>query len=382
MLLQAGMCVRSRLGEGDRLINNRTPYEEFRIALNANETVQIDMDAIPDPNAWSGSVAEREVQQGSPITYAQRGFDTYLELRVEGEEQPIQVNDDRPDSLNSRLIFTPPQTGIYIIRARSLFLEGGDYILSVSFAVPLPEPLPFNGARAEGVIGPDAGRSDISPDYRAVRHAFDGTPGERARIDLQATGPDAQLRLVDPQGRTIAAASPVENGLTRLIAILPQEGRYLVIVDARAEQPLRYTLQMERVPPVPVHRNVPNIVAGEAVDQDLTLTSNVSFDEGSTDQPDFFFDTYSMEVDEGVPVTVTVEALDGDFYPILDIGAMSVVGFAAAMSGFDPEGTAAQLTANPIEPGRLVIRVRSLGLGLGRYRLLAVTGEPDPEAPR
>src|SRR6185295_7049677 len=111
--LRVGACFVSTLDQNDPQYQGRAHYEDFQLRLRHGDAVQIDMDAIP------GAAAGNDP--------AEFGFDTYLEVRRAGQDLPWMVNDDRPGSLNSRLVFVAPIDEVYVIRARAYGSGLGDY---------------------------------------------------------------------------------------------------------------------------------------------------------------------------------------------------------------------------------------------------------------
>jgi hypothetical protein len=69
-------------------------------------------------------------------------FDPKAELRRAGEEDVLAENDDGDDGLNSRISFSPTETGDYVLRVLPLANDGhGAYRASAEPAPPLPAPM-------------------------------------------------------------------------------------------------------------------------------------------------------------------------------------------------------------------------------------------------
>ncbi len=69
-------------------------------------------------------------------------FDPKAQLFRAGQEDVIAENDDGDDGLNSRISFSPSETGDYVLRVLPLAEDGrGRYRASAELAPPLPPPL-------------------------------------------------------------------------------------------------------------------------------------------------------------------------------------------------------------------------------------------------
>lgn len=68
-------------------------------------------------------------------------FDTFIELYRAGESEPVAMDDDGGEELNSRLIYAPQESAEYILRVRAFSGEGeGDYVAYAELLPPLPPP--------------------------------------------------------------------------------------------------------------------------------------------------------------------------------------------------------------------------------------------------
>ena len=104
------------------------PNTEVAGALN-DEDPQGDDDSYFDYYTYQGRAGERLV-----ITMAAERFDTYLSIgTLDGTTyHELSSNDDGPDGTNSRLEFTLPSAGTFVIRAKALSGENaGAYTIKV-----------------------------------------------------------------------------------------------------------------------------------------------------------------------------------------------------------------------------------------------------------
>lgn len=251
--IRVGSCVRSRLDDGDDTIDGDIPYEDYVIPLRRGEAVRIDMDALPPAG----------VQASEPVSGFPGAFDTYLEIRRPRAAVPLAENDDRPGppySLNSSLIFSAPATGIFVIRARALGSEGGDYELRVTAApAAVTRELRLGGDATTSRIDVNDSRADgrYYEDYRLPLRAgqvvqIDMETAEEAavgtvRLDpflaVYAANPTTPLEMNDDRGDSLDA---------RLIFVAPADGSYMVRAQGLVGTIGRYRIAATLLPAVPL----------------------------------------------------------------------------------------------------------------------------------
>jgi hypothetical protein len=382
-LIQPGTCMRSALGPGDPALGNATQYyEDYRVVLARGQTVAIDLDALPTPAAGQTTAPAAEPGAAAPTPNAQQAnrpadtvglsFDTYLELRSPAG-QVLQSNDDRPGSLKSRLVFSTTRSGEYIIRARSLFVGEGPYVLRVSLApAVVAEPTPITEAETQETMTA-ATPASTREGYRYRLYSFEGTARERVFVGVRFQGLGAILRLAAPNGRTIAVGRGLDP--TKLIAVLPETGRYVLrleLPDRQASVP--YTLQLTRggadvVPPPET------LLVGAVVEDALSIGSEIAYDTDGSEEILSFYRLYYLRIYPGVPVTLTLDS--EDFDTVLDVGIKSPLGFATAVSNDDGGGsnTNSRVVLRAERRGYVAIRVRSFDLDVGRYTLRVEAGD-------
>jgi hypothetical protein len=372
--LHSGMCVRSTIGPDDQKVDD-IPYEDWRLPLAMGETVQIDMDAIaPQPPAAADAAPAQAATEA-------RAFDTYLELRREGVAEPLESNDDRPGSLNSRIVFTASAAGNYIVRARPLYGEGGDYTLRVGTPPPPPPVVPLVAGRNQV---PAAGASGgLQPRL----FSFEGRAGERVRLALERKMWGDQLHLIAPDGTALGQAGEFSQTLT-LVAILPQTGTYQVQAQMQGGPggQAASVLDFARRTAVPARAPRP-IRLDETVTGDLGLESAVGSDPYGGPTP-AFSELYELSARAGQVITVTLES--SAFDPVIDAGLVSPLGFASALTDDDGGGGRnSRLVLRPDRAGPITLRVRALGNGFGAFRLSVRPGDvpaqppqPDPPTPQ
>ncbi|QLC25308.1 hypothetical protein HFP57_09930 [Parasphingopyxis algicola] len=133
-------------------------------------------------------------------------FDTLLEIgRMEdGEFMQMFVDDDGGDGLNSRLVFTFPETGSYVVRARTFGADAtGNYTIEVSEMAPPPPPPPPIRIRAgqtmDGTLTMDS--PTYSPDSYGGQdrhyalYELRGREGDTRTVTLRSGDFDAFLEI-------------------------------------------------------------------------------------------------------------------------------------------------------------------------------------------
>lgn len=384
--IRPGMCIRSSIDANDPKDDNEVPYEDWQLRLEAGQTVQIDLDSIPrqppapappqQPPAEPAPAAQ--AQPSTDASLDPYGFDTFLELRQPPEfEDPIATNDDRPGSLNSRILFTATTAGNYVVRARPLIPDEGDYDLRVTAAAPPPTGATLAVGRTEVPLRPDSPASQTTPGFRSTLFAFDGSAGERVRFSAASPRPGLRLTLTDESNRRVRQVARDSDANATLIAILPRAGRFQLLVEASdPPEATVFTLDFERRTNVAVHD--PRLIrVGEAVEGQLGLDSNAGLDPYGSGILLSFHELFVLPLRAGEIVTVTLESQTFD--AVLDAGAMSLLGFAVAAANDDGGGGLnSRLVLRPLDSGTLYLRVRALDNGVGAFQLRVTPGIASP----
>lgn len=177
-------------------------------------------------------------------------FDTLLELgQMEGDQfMQMFVDDDGGEGLNSRLVFTFPQSGTYVVRARTFGPDSiGNYTIEVTeLPPPPPPPDPIRirpGSTADGVLTMDS-PTYVSDSYGVEgRHyalyELRGRAGDTRTITLRSGDFDAFLEVggMTPLGFAVSesnddgAAGDGEESLgldSRLTVTFQQSGTLMI----------------------------------------------------------------------------------------------------------------------------------------------------------
>lgn len=345
--IRLGQNVQGRLASNDPETDEGGNYDAFAVRARAGERFAIDLTSEDfDPVVRVG-----RMQSGA-----------FTELAM---------NDDGPDTgLNSRLVFTAPEAGDYVIRATALNAAGsGAYTLALAEG---PEPAPSQpieiGATVQGELTASDGKSESGRAADAYR--FSGREGQRVRIDMSSSDFDTYLQLFDDNRLSLAEDDDgaAEGTNSRLTFTLPRTGAYVVEARAFSEDTGGYELTISEIEP---EKPPQTLAFGE------TLQGEIA--EGdSTDGEDRGFDAYALAGVAGQRIQGIMRS--GDFDTFLQIGRAGAE-FEALASDDDGlgEGTDSRLSYTLPEDGDYVIRALPLGAdGKGLYSLELVDRGPQP----
>jgi len=345
-----GQTVRGSLADSD-LPNGARRMDCYRLRLRAGESFQADMTSD--------------------------AFDSTLEvLAPGGAGEALKRNDDvGGGSLNSRLRFTAAQAGDYLLRAQSFDDNKGDYSLAVVRRTPAPPPVPVPLTEGRDLAGSfKENGPENEDDHPYALYAIEGRAGQRVRIDIVGEGFDPVVTLTREGGTGSRpfSASNDDGGdelNARLWAVLPETGRYRLEARSLDKKLGSYRLTLKTYapmgpppPPAALRAGTPVEAALSFDDTDLMTGEN---DDGSLS---YFYRLYTLDLVAGQAVALDLKS--SDFDPVLDVGVMSPLGFASAVTNDDSEGTDARLVLRPTQSGQVVIRARSINAdAMGRYTL-------------
>jgi hypothetical protein len=209
--------------------------------------------AVPGSNVIQGNIQVCEAARGEhritmeagrrySISADSEAFDTYLRLLRPGSEEPLAENDDSGDSLNSRISFTPPTSGEYVVRVSSFAPGGvGAYNLRVEPAAPLPALVtrPTRTERGQWRIyqGSLSAADPADGERRYDDYELRLAAGESAMVHVTGEGDlDSQLMIYsadDRGGEPIATDDDGGGGVNPFVFFAPAEaGTYVVRVTS------------------------------------------------------------------------------------------------------------------------------------------------------
>lgn len=343
-----GDNIRGRLEEGDARTRGAETYryDDYRVNLRAGQRLEAELTSDD--------------------------FDAYLEVYAQGSmRQSLASDDDGAGELNARLLFTAPEAGAYIVRARPFSgLETGDYQLSLRERVAPRMPRPGRIAVGRDVsarLGSGSAEDDDGKRYDA--YAFRASAGERVKIDLESDDFDAFLsvgRIVN--GAFVQMAENDDGGDSlnaRLVFTAPEAGEYLIRATSFSSSARGgYRLQLEQGPPAPTA--TPTAI-GEETRSRLASDSATS-DSGAP------ADLYRFSGRAGQRLAITMKADGFDTYlELFDANHNSLA------SDDDSAGDLnARLTHTLAEDGDYLIEARAFSSGEGPYTLKIEEIAPPP----
>lgn len=359
--LRVGQTVEGAIAEGDSQSGEEYRYDDFRISARAGQRLE--------------AVMRSET------------FDAYLAVYAEGgtDGAPVAEDDDGlGEGTNSRLRFTAPEAGNYVLRARPLGgLEGGAYTLSLSerpAAPPAPRPQSIRlGAEVRGELSDRDPEQDQGGHYDAW--IFRARAGDRVAISLNAEAEafDPVVRVGRPQRgggfEELAMNDDAPGGglNSRLVFTAPETGEYVIrATGLGADAVGAYTLKLEEGPAA---APTGSIAVGDTVQGELTAEDGVN-DQGTR------ADAYRFQARAGQRVVASLSSEAFDAYLQLfretDGGRVSI----AEDDDGAGEGTNSRLAATLEDGGTYVIEARAFSEGSGAYTLsLTETAPPPPATP-
>ncbi|WP_299323961.1 hypothetical protein [Parasphingopyxis sp.] len=164
-------------------------------------------------------------------------FDTLLEIGLMESDQFMQmfVDDDGGEGLNSRLVFTFPESGTYIVRARTFGADAtGNYTIELTELPPPPPPPPPIRIRAGGTA--DGELTMDSPTYVSDSYGVEGRhyalyelrgrEGDTRTITLRSEDFDAFLEVGGMTPLGFAVSDSNDDGIAN-------EGEEALGLDSR-----------------------------------------------------------------------------------------------------------------------------------------------------
>ncbi len=347
--IRLGQTLDGELSARDPETDDGRPYDAFSFRARQGERFAVSLDS----------------EAFDPVVRVGRNVDgTFVQLAE---------NDDGPDSgLNSRLVFTAPENGEYLIRVTPLDAAGtGAYSLGLREGpAPAPSQPIAIGATVEGELTESDGKSEGDTPTDAWR--FEGREGQRIRIEMMSDDFDTYLELFDENRVSLDEDDDggPEGTNSRITFTLPRTGAYIIEARAFADGTGGYSLSLTEVQP----DRLPEPIAFGA-----SLQGEIG-DGDPRDDDDRGYDAFTFSGLEGQRIRATMRS--GDFDTYLQIGKLE--GEFSALADDDDglmEGTDSQLNFTLPEDGDYVLRVLPLGSdGKGLYALELIDRGPQPMA--
>ena len=302
------------------------------------------------------------------VEMASDSFDTYLQLSDAEGTALVEDDDGAGEGTNSRLSFTLPADGDYLIEARAFGEDGtGDYTLSVSEMAPerAPESLAF-GATVQGEIAEDDPKDDSDRGYDS--YVFSGVEGRRVQAIMRSGDFDTFLRIGSVEGEFTELASD-DDGLgegtdSRLSFTLPTTGDYVLRASPLGgDSDGLYSIELIDRGPEPTPGS---ILIGSTARGTLAET-DASAEDGS------FYDAYRFDAKKGDTLIITMVSNEADSFVI--IGRDNEAGDFEVLGSDDDSlsDTHSKLEWEVPDDGAYILRAGSFGQGeTGAYAVTLV----------
>jgi len=233
-------------------------------------------------------------------------IDTYLQLFDDNRVSLAEDDDSGPTGTDSRLTFTLPRTGSYVLEVRGFSDALGTYSLVLAEIEPEQPPaaLAF-GSTLQGEIGESDPTDSEDRNYDA--YMITGQAGQRIQAMMRSGDFDTFLRIGRSGGDFVELASD-DDGLregtdSRLNFTLPEDGDYVLrALPLGTEGKGLYSLELiDRGPqPRPGSLLVGVTARGTLSETDATADDNS------------FYDAYRVTLKEGDKLLITMVSNDVD----------------------------------------------------------------------
>ncbi len=349
------------------------PRGEVEGELTRGGDPEMAYDELYDVYVFRAEAAERVqirlvAEAFDPMLYVGRGSGAAFE--------DLASNDDGDDGLNSRILFTAPETGDYVIRAAALSSGGeGPYILALSDA---PEPVPLTplavGDEIEGVLDETATMDDYGSGY--VGYAFTAQAGQRVAFAMSADDFDTYVELGRQGASGFEVIASDDDGAgeglnSRLVHTFEEGGVYEFRARSLGGSGVGpYTLEVSEVAPDP---EPAPLAFGQSVEGEISDDSAQGASGGR-------FDAFRFRGEEGQRIQIVMRS--GDFDTYVEIG--SAEGDFTPLAYDDDglgEGLNSRLNFTVPETGDYIVRAQPLGgSARGLYALELTDRGPAPVA--
>ena len=307
-------------------------------------------------------------------------FDTFLTVgRLYGPVMDVLDTDDDGgsggDGTNSRMRFTVPATGAYVLIAQSFAEEGrGAYTLSLAQA-----PVPTTGASqaiaaGQAVTGQIADTDNVSDEDDTFYDAytFTGRAGQRIAVTVESGDFDTFVRVGRMEGTDFEELESDDDGAgegtnSMLRMTLEEDGPYVIRVSPLGDGTGAYTLRLEERAVAQGPRPAQPLQAG------VRAQGVLDEDDAVLEADDSYYDLWTYQGREGEALKIHMTSDDFDTY--VAIGRM-VNGTWEEVASMDDggEGTNTLLEVTLPATGEYVIRANSFGAEqTGDYTLLVET---------
>ncbi|RZJ04226.1 MAG: peptidase [Brevundimonas sp.] len=337
-------------------------------------------DASADGPHFDGYQFEARRGQRFEVIMTSEAFDTFLEVYGPSSGDTALGTDDDGmggETTDSRLRFTAPVDGTYVLRARPLSEGEGAYVLSLIQRPPAGRAPRPTGVRLGQTVRGDLGDRDPEAADGSSYDAFSwrARRGDRILISLDAEDFDPLVRIGRMNDGEFEELAQNDDGgdtglNSRLIYAAPDNGDYIIRATAlNGAGAGAYTLKLEQGP---------ETGPAEAIEIGGSVEGRLSEDDGKG-AGGSTADRYRFHGREGQRVRISMSSDDFDAY--LELFDESETSLATDDDGAG-EGTDSRLIYTLPREADYVIETRAFSEGTGDYTLSIEEMEPEktPEA--
>lgn len=241
--------------------------------LRSGQSVSGVLDAsdskLDDDSYFELYYVELAAGQQMSVTMRSSAFDTYLSIGAHGATEPAESNDDIEEGdTDSRIDFTAPSAGTYVIIANSLESdEMGEYTVVATLssgekvgglagelmdeaggngATPASARVVTLGQTLSSELGSDDERLDDDSFFELW--SFQGQAGSQVTITMRSADFDAYLTIRDTADEILGTDDDTGGGTDAQVTVtIPANGRIAIVANSLTEgETGRYTLQVAR----------------------------------------------------------------------------------------------------------------------------------------
>ncbi|HET7232276.1 MAG TPA: PPC domain-containing protein [Longimicrobium sp.] len=308
-------------------------------------------------------------------TMRSKDFDTFLTVGrvVSGITDAMKTDDDRGGGTDSRIRFSVPSDGSYLLVAQSLNEDGkGAYTMQLENA-PVPTTAAARPIRVGQNLSGRLAATDAVEDDDSYYDSYTITAqkGQRLQIEMAADSFDTFLNFGKMDGSEFTSIRTDDDGgagaeggtNSRLRITIPENGEYVIhanSVGAGATGP--YTLTVSE-------REAASTTATPRAIEPNTEVSGMLDDNDPQGDDDSYFDYYTYQGRQGERLRISLSSEAFDTY--VTLGTLRNGEFTEIDSNDDAEGgTNSVLETTLPSTGTFVIRVKALsGENGGAYTL-------------
>lgn len=239
--LTLGETTRGTLNASDPRLSDGTYYDEYSFVARRGEAIV--------------------------VTMGSEQFDTFLYVGIRSASgfREIQTDDDGGGGTNSRVSFSAPEDGVYLIRANSLSPAAGAYFVTVEGGVvggstgskpvgaqtimPVRDGYIMSGQYVDGLLTGADPKLDGGEPFHLYRYA--GRAGERLIVTARSSEFDTYLVIGTAGGRHGVASALARDddggggNDSRIAFTLPYDGDFVIRINPMVSGSGRYRLTIE-----------------------------------------------------------------------------------------------------------------------------------------